>query len=507
MKEKLRILTFVTVSVFLMISCSKYDNMLDFDMKNMGIDGTTNWGIPLVNAEYNIEAILNQFGNMDFINYSDNGNLFFEYILPKEEYLNVDEFNDFPDIRETINLPFPIDYPKNLDISHTFDTRKIDVDMEDIEFKSAMLTSGEVKLDFSHISIPAGTSYTAYITSHSIRYPNGNTFNEILTNDNPVFSMPCNNVKIEAANSQLSLDITITLHCTEIPTITELLFDPIFILTDVDIKEAEIVLKKEFAYPIGVAAEFSIFPQNISIDATVHNPTLMFDYTNTCGFDIQLKITRAYLKGAVHIEDILLPDAPSRTIFKNQTNSINISDFIKDEIRITSTYDSLVFEFEPYIKAGPISIQENATLSAGANFSIPFDLIIDEATFKDTLDFNLQGLSDLSILDTVTMRTAFESSIPSDFGVQILLFNSKTHTVVDTLLSNTAQIKGSYTGIPVTTPAQYIVITNDRIQKLQDANKMILSLALNTDGKHAPFNKDNTLHARIGARIKTSTNL
>jgi len=479
--------------------------MLDINLENMGVDGDMNWGIPLINAGYSVEKILNQFGDMGFVNYRDNGDYYFEYTVPKREYLNVADFSKLPNAEQTFLLDFPISLKSSITLEHTFEGNNIDISTEEMKVRKATLESGQIKFDFSQISIPSEIDYDAHITSNTLFNADGSKFVKELSKNNPIVFANCVGLKVETENSQLDFDITITLRTSEIPSIKILPFNPKISLINVTLKEAEIELLKEYSHPVTVATAFSVFPQNLSLDVTLHNPMLTFDFTNTFGFDISMIISKAYLKGSTHIESILLKDNTPIIIPGYHTGPVNISQYIKDELRLISTYDSLVFEFVPFITEGVVTIRDNSTLAAGVNFSIPFDIQIDQAVFNDTLAFNLPGLSGLSILDVVTIRTAFESSIPSDFSVQIWLYNSTTQTMIDSLLSKPAKIRGSYTGTLVPTDAQYISITNDRITKLQEADKMILQLSLNTNGQHKPFNQRNSLRARVGAHIKTAT--
>jgi len=513
MKKKLHLFFFFTLPFFLVISCAKYSKMLDIDLGNMGIDGDMNWGIPLINAGYEIEKILNQFGNMGFIDYDENGNYRFEYTVPKQEFLNVGDLNKVPYAEGTFDLDFSLSDKSlmNLVFEETFENNNIEIPEDEFKIHYAILKSGQIIFDFSHITVPSGINYEAHITSTNIRRPDRSNFEVTVPKNNSFkVSEDCNGLTILPDESQLKFEITIklTVSSSIIPP-SNLHFNPIISIKDGIAKEAKVELQKEHSYPVSVATEFSVFPKNLDLDVTIYGTKLMFDITNTFGFPLDMKINKAYLKGVgVPPSSILKYDDAEIHIDYPITEPVSISDYINPSLHITSAYDSLVFEFLPYIKKGEvITIYDNSAVATGVNFSMPFDIQIDKATFSDTLAFNLPGLSTLSILDVVTIRTGFESSIPSDFDVQILLYNSTKQMVIDSLLKDPVRIKGSYNpaGTSVPTTPQYIEITNDRISNLQDADKMILRLSLNTNGYHKSFNQSNSLRARIGARIKTST--
>ena len=507
MKETLRLLTFFVVSVSLISSCAKYDKMLDINLGNMGIDGNMHWGIPLINAGYSIEEVLDQFGDMGFIKYEPNGNYFFEYIIPKAEYLDATQFNKIDDVTKMLYLDFEIS-KKSMDVEleQTFEDNNIDFLTEDMNVKEAILKSGKMKFDFSNVQ--SEYDYDVRITSDKMYYVDDPKRKfDIVLPSNRIALVDCNGLKVETDNSQLSFDITITLRIPGTPTMPSLLFNPVISLTDIELREATVELLTDYSQSFVTAAEFSFFSENADLNVTLHNPRLMLNVTNTFGITAQLMLSKIYLKGETSMEPILLQDDTPISIPAN-AESVDITNYIKRDILLTSNYDSLIFDCTAIAPAGIVSIHDNSLIAAGATLTVPFAVTIDKAVFNDTLAFNLPGLSSLSIIDTVEVRTAFSSSIPSDFGVQILLYNSEKQEVIGTLLTNPLTIKGSYTdgNVPVPSDIQYITVTNSSLESLQDADKLILQLSLNTDGKSKTFNQSNSLQARVGARIKTATN-
>ena len=71
---------FFIASLFLVVSCTKYNKMLDIDWKNMKVDGDMNWGIPLINENYTIDRILNEFGYSEYITLDPNGVYYFKCV-------------------------------------------------------------------------------------------------------------------------------------------------------------------------------------------------------------------------------------------------------------------------------------------------------------------------------------------------------------------------------------------------------------------------------------------
>ena len=490
MTRKLYLLFFFAVSVSLILSCSKYNKMLDIDWDNMDVDGSMNWGVPLLNANYSIEQILTEFGAMGFIKYDSNGDYFFEFIIPQKEYLNVAEYNEIPN-KDHNFLVEEI-------VTHTY----IDISNDKIIVEKATLKSGQFKFDFRNAFSHTETDYDIVVTSTTVFNADHTDFVMNLSKNKQVESVSCAGLFIKPENSQLDFIVTIVEHNS---SVNNLHFYPTITMADITLKEADIEILEEQSYGFTQTAEFSIFSEKISLNATIHNPKLLLNVTNTFGAGVNLKIPKAYIKGKTNTESIFLNDNTTIAIHPDWINPIEITQYLKKDIFLTTEYNELYFECVALLPKGKITIRDNSLVSAGMNFSIPFDITIDEAMFRDTMSFALSGLSALTFLDTVKIRTEFNSTIPANFSVQIYLYDSKTEKVISSLMPEPVNIKGSYNNTPVASDAQYVIITNDRIKELQQADNLILSLFLDTQGQHAPFNQKNSLHAKVGAHIRTAT--
>ncbi|MCL2289452.1 MAG: hypothetical protein FWC34_01920 [Bacteroidetes bacterium] len=495
MKKKLRVLSFFALSVSLMFSCSKYNNMLDIDWEYLEVDGDMNWGIPLINAEYSIEKILNEFGNLGFIKYEPNGDYYFEYAVPPREYLNAETYNNLPEKTQLDVFDFLEANPHYTGV---------DLSTEDMRVHRATIKSGEFWFQFpASVSLPSDINYDIRVESDEIFNADGTPFVLYLSKSNSTGKRSAAGLKIITPDSRVNFTITVILTADS-PDMENLIINSQIDLLNIKFLDAEVETLKELTHPFDAATEFSIFPQNISLNAIIHNPRLSLDVTNTFGTTAKIMITKAYLKGGAYTTSVLKEDNKTITIPENHIGTVDITEHIKTEILLNSAYNSIDFECIAILPAGRIFVRDNSVVATGMSFYVPFDLTIEEATFNDTLAFNLPGLSNLSFLDVVTMRTAFSSSIPSNFNVQIWLYNSKTQTVVDSLLPAPMKINGSYTGDPVQTAPQYVHITDARIRRLQQADKIILHLSLNTNSQHKCFNRENSLQARLGAHIKVA---
>ena len=497
-KKKLRLLFLYAFSAFLLISCSKYSKMLDFEFDNMEIDGSMNWGIPLINAEYGIEKLLNQFDNMGYISTEPNGNYYFEFNTSAEQYINLEEYNRIENLVQDFTLHFPAHK-----FSHVFSQNNVIIATKDMKIHEAKFRSGQIKFDFSNVTPHTDLEYDISVTSPSLFNADGTPFVKELSKSNPVSVSNCAGLIMKTENSAMNFDITITLYQ---PSNVPLLFIFKNSLIDLILEEAEVEVLKNHDQSFVTSSAFSMFTKDPNLQATIHNAQMYLNVVNTFGCDINVRLSKAYVKSETHTESILNNDNALIEIPSNYTGPINLKDFIKKEILLTSNCDSLYFEYVVLIPAGKrIKFYVKSIAEATMKLAIPFDVTIDQATFTDTLTFGLPGLRDLSILDTVKIRTAFTSSIPTGFDVSIVLYNSELKKEIGNLFSKPIHIKGSYNGMPEPSEINYVIITKERIKELQQTDQIIVCLSLNTHGQHYSFNESNCLSVKMGAHIKTAT--
>jgi len=492
MKRQLHFLTIFLLLILLLLSCSKYRKMFDFEYDEMSFDGKMNWGIPLINANYSIEEILNNFGEMGYIKYDSQGDYFFENTTKHEEHFMASKYLTLQYSATSFSLPFPAG-----EVAHRFENNMIDISTEEIKFMNATIKSGELKFNIYDVSVQ-GINFEIILESKTIFDKEHKPLEVRLSKNEPAKNIPAAGLTIETDDGNLNFDITII--STDAQSVSNLIFRPQIALSDILLKEAEIEILKELTHSYVTASSFSVFPSNASLDAIVHHPKMFFDITNTFGSIATINVTDAYLKGNTEVQTIMIEKNTKFNVPQNYSGLLTVPN-TKLEIPLFSIYDSLVFKYTVNVPRGKIKIFETSIVESNIYFNVYFDFTINVATFTDTIPFGLSGLNALSMLDTVRMRTAFESSMPVDMYFQILFYNSEKNIATDSLLSKPLTIKGSYDGTPVISNVQFINITNERINKLKQADQMILSILLNTKGQHKPFNNKNILKTKLGAQI------
>jgi len=494
MKKKLHFLSILLLFFLVLFSCSKYSKIFDIESEGLSFDGKMNWGIPLINASYSIEELLSNFGEMGYIKYDSNGDYYFENTTKHEEHFLASKYLKL----QYSTTVFPLTFPES-EVSYKFENNLFDISTGEMKFINAILKSGELKFNIYDLSVQ-GIDFEVVIESKSIFDKAHKPLVVNLSKKEPAKNIPAAELIMETEDGKLNFDITITTIGTQ--SLGTIIFRPQIALSEITLKQAEVELLKELTHANVTASSFSVFPDNTSLNAIVHHPKLTFDITNTFGSIATINISEAYLKGNTTEQSILIENDTKFNVSENFSGTLEVPN-TRLEIPVTSDFDSLVFKYTVNIPKGRIKIFDYSTVESTIIFNVFFDITVNVATFTDTIPFGLAGLNALSFLDTIRMRTAFESSMPLDMYFQILFYDSKTDIATDSLLSQPLTIKGSYDGTVVPSKVQFINITNDRIKKLQQADQMIISISLNTEGKHKPFNKKNMLQTKLGVQIIT----
>jgi hypothetical protein len=124
----------------------------------------------------------------------------------------------------------------------------------------------------------------------------------------------------------------------------------------------------------------------------------------------------------------------------------------------------------------------------------------------DTIPFNLSEIieqipsGDFHFIDTLALRTYFESTLPLNAGAQIYFMDTTTNTITDSLFKSTNILFGSFSGTPVPSPTQMYYITDERLERIKNCGKLIFKVNLNTDNREVVFNIRQYLKASLGLK-------
>jgi hypothetical protein len=190
-----------------------------------------------------------------------------------------------------------------------------------------------------------------------------------------------------------------------------------------------------------------------------------------------------------------------------QTENINAFTTINLNTNYNKVHISGVAILNPNgFDAGVVRIDENSEISLKIRAEIPLDIKITNLYYQDTIPFNLNDIlkdipmADLTFIDTLAMRAAFESSLPINVFAQVYFLDTNTNLIIDSLFTNSKIIYGSFSNSVAPSPPQMFQISGDRIENIKNADKLIFRFALDTDNREVIFKAHQYLKAALGLK-------
>lgn len=514
MKKQFTIYLFGAVLCFFSFTgCTKFDDLFNFENVS-GVEGTSSWGAPIINATYSIDDIIQRFDSSGYIQVAQNGSLSFIYTVEKDKIIKSVDFLSVDD--KTFNSDFIINantISNSVSIEHH--TAPFGFENEFLKILSANIKSGILqitiannmeqsyycKLSTSNIKTAAGENFTLTFSpsqlSHTIDLSNYN----IMPGDNNsgIFDIEVgvNNNGTPPAQLHYNLNVNIS-------------------LTNIAIRSVYAQISS-YPIPFNEVIDFDLSSTNYGGDITIYNPKISVSTKNSF-----------MIKGAIDIDTAAFSgDGVYSSIITNPPVNINIpvspNSYTTEQvdafssINLNTEYNKINISGVAILNpdgfdAGVIRIDENSEISLKLKAEIPLDLKITNLYYKDTIDFNLNEIlkdlpmSDLQFIDTLALRAYFESTLPVNAFAQVYFVDSTNFEITDSLFSNNKIIYGSFSGFPTPSPAQMFYLTGDRIDQIKGCNKIIFRFKMDTENKEVIFNKNHYLKAAIGLKAVLNYN-
>ncbi|MCR5646609.1 MAG: hypothetical protein K6F96_09580 [Bacteroidales bacterium] len=502
MRKRLLLGAMLALSAVLMLSCNK--NRFDYDHLE-AVEGSGQWKLPIGSLQTTLGDVLKQFGQNQLISYDENGNLQIAYsfklkdVIKGTNFLNLGSLSFNPSPISFPN-PFPgVVLPVGIDTVYRFQHNlKIDADSATIE--TAVVKSGTleslVECNLGHIS-------RIEISSSDITLASGDTL--FSTMDMVDLAGATFRLHDEYGNA----DTTLTLHYAiyyqlyggEDPDIYTI--NTVIGLKNLKLQEISGHVDR-FQYEFSLDTAFSLPLDGVNGALSLVGTRLKINQKNTFqNLFAKLLLNQAELYGGTI--------APSQ-IFTNYPVEVNVipsNDYVEimDEtlnINVTTEYDAIrlqgMVDFNPSGVDQLIVIRDTSSLSLGIDAIIPMQFNVPEVTYVDTLDLNLGEINAPSLVKEVVLNVVFKSQIPFDLKAQFYTYNSQTGQITGRLVDQPVDIKGSYDGRVVLSEAN-LSITNEVLQRLIQADKLIMQFAVDTDGHDVVLNLANSFGLTIKADV------
>ena len=154
--------------------------------------------------------------------------------------------------------------------------------------------------------------------------------------------------------------------------------------------------------------------------------------------------------------------------------------------------------------AGDISLSENSKLDLRLKTEFPVNVSINNAVYTDTVDNGLYQQFDFNTVQSIeelTIRVAYINAFPFDLIPNIKFLNSSTG---QTFPLEMVVMHGCYNGVPYQQEPVYHVFSNSTTQEINNADKIIVSFKLNTQGNTVEIKDSQFIRLNLGAKVKYS---
>jgi hypothetical protein len=506
-KSKIIIIAGLLVTLFSFIGCTKFDEVFNFNNLN-GIEGTSSWGVPIINAKYSIGDILQKMDSSQVIRVESDGSLTLFYTFDKEKIIKASDFLTIggQNYSGSFNLN-PNHIPNSISVEQNSAPINFENDM--LEIYSATLKSGSLQITVSH---DITQDFFCTISTPNIKTSSGANFTLTFSPGELSRTIDLTNYTfIPDANNSATFGIESRITNNGTPPSAS------HYMLNVSIQISEITFKSLYAklnsyeIPFDESFDFDISSDQYGGDITVYRPKLTISALNSFLVKGRVDLDTAAFTGENMYASIIssspvqinLPISPS--YYSDQ----NVNGFAS--ITLNTEYNKLKISGNAVLNpdgfdAGVIRIDENSEISVKLKAEIPVDIKISNIFYMDTIPFNLSEIieqipsGDFHFIDTLALRTYFESTLPLNAGAQIYFMDTTTNTITDSLFKSTNILFGSFSGTPVPSPTQMYYITDERLERIKNCGKLIFKVNLNTDNREVVFNIRQYLKASLGLK-------
>jgi len=506
-KSKIILVIGLLVTWFSFWGCTKFDEVLNFDHLN-GIEGTSSWGVPVINAKYSIGDLLLKMDSSEFVRVETDGSLTLFYTFDKEKIIQASDFLTIggQNFSGSYNLN-PNHIPNSISVEQNSAPISFENDM--LEIYSASLKSGSLQITVSHTITQ---DFLCTISTPNIKTSTGSNFTLTFTPGELSRTIDLANYTfIPDANNSATFNIeSRIINNGTPPTASQYLLNVAIQISEITFKSLYAKLNS-YQIPFDESFDFDISSEQYGGDITVYHPKLTISALNSFMVKGRVDLDTAAFTGENMYASIIstspvninLPVSPtyySDQIVNGFSNITLNTDYKKLKIKGNAVLNPDGFD------AGVIRIDENSEISVKLRAEVPVDIKISNLYYRDTIPFNLTEIiekiptGDFQFIDTLALRTYFESTLPLNAGAQIYFVDTTNNTITDSLFTRTNILFGSFSGTPVPSPTQMYFITDDRLERIKKCGKLIFKVNLNTDNREVVFNVHQYLKASLGLK-------
>lgn len=255
----------------------------------------------------------------------------------------------------------------------------------------------------------------------------------------------------------------------------------------------------------GAAEDLSFDIDNLTGDLEVNKPHLIIKYLNTFGFGANAKFDTMCL----HTEEgtdlnIMKTESISFEVEKTSSyNDLDVTGELIDYIDVLKKYEWFKYSGEVGISnQDAIGVYEDSHIDVATFMSIKLGMKVNELMYCDTVDMDMGDVSVQNYLDEIDFNFRLTNGLPVELEFQAYLMENGV--VTDSLFDETNNtIPSSFGGNPVT-KTNVIVATEERLDNVINADKLIYKIKLTTTGHEVVFRSKDMIVVGVGVLTKTN---
>ena len=488
---------FLLSLLFMVSGCKK--EKFDFSRLNQ-ISANGEWGISILNDTYTIEDILAQLEDNDYLFQDANGQLFLNYIFDEREIVTDSMILSFSNASSSYRWREVVSGIAGSIMS------KDTTFLFKIPDDNIVVRKGTVMYGYLNLGI-SGNTGTVIISSQSLKDASGKNFvRNISGNYQERVDLSGYKLSFSYENAnKIVLDVHITYQGTG--TMKEYSMNMNVSSHNLRLREATGKIKSFTGrYKDRLNIGETLNRNHYGGSLTLYNPKVTLHVKN--GFH-QLRgfvfIDSLHFTGKNKPSDILTAYPSQIQILEGMDAEQNVEGL--SSVYYSSDFNRLRFTGRIIVNpqgldAGEKDIRENSSLDITANIAIPFELKSDYLYYQDTVDFNIGDSINISQrLQNIAFRYVIGNGLPFNVNTQIYFYNSKQKTLVDSLFHPSLPLFGAFQG-KMTETAAILEIEQNRIDKVLNANKIILCFKINTEGRKVFVDAKQGLKVLLSAKVK-----
>lgn len=255
----------------------------------------------------------------------------------------------------------------------------------------------------------------------------------------------------------------------------------------------------------GVAEDLSFDIDNLTGDLHVNKPNFIIKYLNNFGFGANAKFDTMCL----HTEEgtdlnIMKTESISFEVEKTSSyNDLDVTGELIDYIDVLKKYEWFKYSGEVGISnQDAIGVYEDSHIDVATFMSIKLGMKVNELMYCDTVDMDMGDVSVQNYLDEIDFNFRLTNGLPVELEFQAYLMENGV--VTDSLFDETNNtIPSSFGGNPVT-KTNVIVATEERLDNVINADKLIYKIKLTTTGHEVVFRSKDMIVVGVGVLTKTN---